>query len=77
MQSSSNDLLDRILSSHPDMKREQLVAMVEQKKQESHGLLSDEGAARLVAQQLSVSPPSSSLSDQRISSVHPGLNNVT
>ncbi|HEX4922293.1 MAG TPA: hypothetical protein VFV92_16320, partial [Candidatus Bathyarchaeia archaeon] len=49
----------------------------EQKKQESHGLLSDEGAARLVAQQLSVPPPSSSLSDQRISSVHPGLNTVT
>jgi len=46
--------------------------------QESHGLLSDEGAIRLLAQQLSVSPPASSdLKDQRISSVHAGLNDST
>src|SRR5262245_52122210 len=52
--------------------------MVEQKKQESHGLLSDEGAIRLVAQQLSIpSLPTASLTDQRISSVHAGLNNST
>jgi len=77
MQSSSSDLVTRILSGNPTLKREQLVAMIEQKKQESHGLLSDEGAARLVAQQLSVSPLSENLSDQRISSIHSGLNNVT
>jgi len=77
MQSSSNDLLTRILSNNPTLKREQLVAMIEEKKQESHGLLSEEGAVRLIAQQLSISSPSSSLSDQRISSVHPGFNNVT
>jgi replication factor A1 len=78
MQASFNDLLTRILSTNPTLKREQLVAMIEQKKQESHGLLSDEGAVRLVAQQLSVSPlPSAGLADQRISSLHAGLNNAT
>ena len=78
MQASFNDLLTRILSTNPALKREQLVAMIEQKKQESHGLLSDEGAVRLVAQQLSVSPlPSAGLTDQRISSVHSGLSNAT
>src|ERR1700756_1373883 len=78
MQASFNDLLTRILSTNPTLKRELLVAMIEQKKQESHGLLSDEGAVRLVAQQLSVSPlPSADLADQRISSLHAGLNNAT
>jgi replication factor A1 len=78
MPSSFNDLLTQILSTNPSLDRDKLVAMIEQKKQESHGLLSDEGAVRLVAQQLSISPlPSSGLSDQRISSVHAGLNNST
>lgn len=52
--------------------------MIEQKKQDSHGLLSDEGAVRLVAQQLSILPLSNiGLQDQRIRSVHAGLNDVT
>ena len=78
MQATFSDLVTRILSTNPSLKREQLEAMIEQKKQESHGLLSDEGAVRLVAQQLSVSPmPSAGLADQRISSLHAGLNNAT
>ncbi|HYY92381.1 MAG TPA: OB-fold nucleic acid binding domain-containing protein, partial [Candidatus Dormibacteraeota bacterium] len=67
-----------ILSNNPTVGRDQLVTMVQQKKQESHGLLSDEGAIRLVAQQLSISSlPSTGFADQRISSVHAGLNNST
>ena len=78
MQATFSDLVTRILSTNPSLKREQLEAMIEQKKQESHGLLSDEGAVRLVAQQLSVSPVhSAGLGDQRISSLHAGLNNAT
>lgn len=78
MPASFNDLLNHILNSNPNLGRDQLLAMVEQKKTESHGLLSDEGAIRLVAQQLSIaSLPSASVSDQRIVSVHAGLNNST
>ena len=77
MPASFDELLDQILSSNPNMDRVQLVIMVEQKKQESHGLLSDEGAIRLVAQQLSITTPSMGLSDQSIASVQPGLNNST
>lgn len=78
MQATFSDLLSQILSTNPALKREQLEAMIEQKKQESHGLLSDEGAVRLVAQQLSISPlPSTGFADQRISSLHAGLNNAT
>jgi replication factor A1 len=73
-----DDLLNQILSGNPKIGRDELLTMVERKKEESHGLLSDEGAIRLLAQQLSVSPPASSdLKDQRISSVHAGLNDST
>jgi len=78
MPASFDDLLNQILSSNPSISRDQLITMVEQKKQESHGLLSDEGAIRLVAQQLSISSlPTVGFADQRISSVHAGLNNST
>ena len=73
-----DDLLNQILSGNPKIGRDELLTMVERKKEESHGLLSDEGAIRLLAQQLSASPPASSdLKDQRISSVHAGLNDST
>jgi replication factor A1 len=73
-----DDLLNQILSGNPKLGRDELLTMVQRKKEESHGLLSDEGAIRLLAQQLSVSPPASSdLKDQRISSVHAGLNDST
>ena len=75
---SFDDLLNQIISQNPSIARDQLLAMIEQKKQQSHGLLSDEGAVRLVAQQLSISaPPPSNIGDQSISSVHSGLNNST
>ena len=73
-----DDVLNQILSGNPKIGRDELLTMVQRKKEESHGLLSDEGAIRLLAQQLSVSPPSiSDLKDQRISSVHAGLNDST
>ena len=73
-----DDLLNQILSGNPKIGRDELLTMVERKKEESHGLLSDEGAIRLLAQQLSVAPQASSdLKDQRISSVHAGLNDST
>ena len=73
-----DDLLNQILSGNPKIGRDELLTMVQRKKEESHGLLSDEGAIRLLAQQLSVSPPAGlDLKDQRISSVHAGLNDST
>ncbi len=78
MTASSDDLLNQILSANPKIVRDELLSMVERKKQESHGLLSDEGAIRLLAQQLSgTSFPTLDLKDQRITSVHAGLNDAT
>jgi replication factor A1 len=75
---SSENLLNQILAKNPDMQREELLSMVERKKQESHGLLSDEGAVRLLAQQLAgLSGQAVNISDLRISSIQAGLSDAT
>ena len=74
MTGSLEDFLNHILSQNPNIARENLLFLVERKKQESHGLLSDEGAIMLVAQQLSVmAVTSDGVGDQRIVSVQAGL----
>lgn len=78
MSESFELILSQILERTPGLPREQLLSMVEKKKQESHGLLSDEGAIRLVAQQMSLPAfPSQAIGDMRISSVQAGLSNVS
>ncbi|TMI55328.1 hypothetical protein E6H14_09285, partial [Candidatus Bathyarchaeota archaeon] len=78
MTESSENLLNHILAKNPGMPREELLTLIEQKKQESHGLLSDEGATRLLAQQLAgLSGEAVNISDQRISSVQAGLSDAT
>src|SRR5467141_4239446 len=78
MTESSENLLNQILAKNPGIEREELLSMVERKKQESHGLLSDEGAVRLLAQQLAgLSGQSVNISDLRISSIQAGLSDAT
>src|SRR5437660_9185100 len=78
MTESSENLLNHILTKNPGMPREELFSLIERKKQESHGLLSDEGATRLLAQQLAgLSGEAVNISDQRISSVQAGLSDAT
>src|SRR6266851_9618677 len=78
MTESSENLLNHILAKNPGMPRDELLSMVERKKQESHGLLSEEGAVRLLAQQLAgLSGEAVNISDQRISSVQAGLSDAT
>src|SRR4029077_7667654 len=75
---SSENLLNQILAKNPGMPRDELLSMVERKKLESHGLLSDEGAVRLLAQQLAgLLGQSVNISDVRISSVQAGLSDAT
>ncbi len=74
MSESFENLISLILSQNPSLPRDELLQLLERKKQESHGLLSDEGAIRLLAQQMSVSlEPSESLTDQSIASLQAGL----
>ncbi len=74
MSDQFKDILNLILSQNPNIQPEELLTLVERKKQESHGLLSDEGAIRLLAQQLSTtSVPVQGVGDQRIASLQAGL----
>ena len=67
-------LLEHILSQNPSIDKKELLSLVEKKKQESHGLLSDEGAILLLAQQWAIKTFSSDeVKDQRIASVQSGL----
>lgn len=78
MTDSFETILNHILSQKPSIPRQELLSLVERKKQESHGLLSDEGAIRLVAQQMSLAAsPSPEIRDQRIASVQAGLRDVS
>jgi ssDNA-binding replication factor A large subunit len=74
MTESLENIVNLILLQNPSLPREELMSLLERKKQDSHGLLSDEGAIRLLAQQLSVTMDSpESVADQRIASVQAGL----
>ncbi len=48
------ETVDQILSSCSDIKREEIIKMIENKKNEAGGFLSNETAARLVASELGV-----------------------
>src|SRR2546421_12176226 len=78
MTESSDNLLNHILAKNPGMPREELLTLIERKKQESHGLLSDEGATRLLAQQLAgLSGEAVKILEQRVSSGQARLSNAT
>jgi replication factor A1 len=51
--------------------------LIEQKKREGRGLLSDEGAARLVAEELLIQTRGADLGRMRVKDLVPGLNDVT
>jgi len=75
---SFDGLLNKILTKYPEKTREEVIRLVERRKEDSHGLLSDVGAMSLVAQQLLVQQDGHAvLGDQKIISVHAGLNDVT
>jgi replication factor A1 len=72
-------IVEDILAKRPDLTEEQVQALVEEKKKEGRGLLSDEGAARLVAEELLVQTrgTSSELGRMQVKDLVSGLNDVT
>ena len=66
-----------ILSKRPELSQDQVVALIEEKKREGRGLLSDEGAARLVAEELLIQTRGTELGRMRVKDLVPGLNDVT
>ena len=69
--------MEDILSKRREFSQEQILALIEEKKQEGRGLLSDEGAARLVAEELLIQTRGSDLGRMQVKDLVSGLNDVT
>ncbi|MGD0423040.1 MAG: hypothetical protein ABSA92_06235 [Candidatus Bathyarchaeia archaeon] len=69
-------IIDEILSKRPDLSADQVRALVEEKKRELPDFLSDEGAARLVAEELLIKTNGTRLGRMQIKDLVNGLNDV-
>jgi replication factor A1 len=75
---SFESILDKIIARRPRLKREEILEIVEKKRDEAGSLLNREGAAFLVAAELGVPLADSSLSTKlEIKDLMSSLNNVT
>ncbi|MBS7642477.1 MAG: hypothetical protein QW374_05130 [Candidatus Bathyarchaeia archaeon] len=74
-----NSLIEAILSIRKDLSRDDILRMIEEKKREFLGFLSDEGAALILAQELGLTMESTSsgYSETKLSSLVPGLRSVS
>ena len=75
--STVQSIVDDILSKRHDLSAEQVFALIEEKKNEGRGLLSDEGAARLVAEELLIQMRGTDLGRMQVKDLVSGLNDVT
>src|SRR3972149_7520207 len=75
--STVQSIVDDILSKRHDLSAEQVFALIEEKKKEGRGLLSDEGAARLVAEELLIQTHGTELGRMQVKHLVSGLNDVT
>ena len=70
-------IVEDILAKRRELSPEQILALIEEKKKEGHGLLSDEGAARLVAEELLIQTRGGSdLGRMQVKDLVSGLNDV-
>lgn len=72
-----DEIVKRIAESKPNLTPEKVREMIEEKKRQYHGLLTDEGAAHLVAQDVGVDLGYSNGKAVKLSSLVPGLRDVT
>jgi len=75
--SAIEDLIAKILTQRKDLTREQIENLIEEKKHEAQDLLSEEGAARLVAEELLVEMEPVGVPTMMIRDVVAGLNDVS
>jgi replication factor A1 len=69
--------VEDILIKRRDLSQDQILALIEEKKKEGRGLLSDEGAARLVAEELLIQTRGTELGRMQVKDLVSGLNDVT
>jgi len=70
-------IIRKILEQRKDLTRKEVLDLIEVKKKEAHDLLSDEGAARLVAQDLLVKIEGRTFGEIKIVNLVTSLNDVT
>jgi len=70
-------IIDEILTKRSDLTTNQILSLIEEKKKEGRGLLSDEGAARLVAEELLIQTSGTALGRMQVKNLVSGLNDVT
>ena len=75
--STVQTIVEDILSKRHDLSEDRVLALIEEKKKEGHGLLSDEGAARLVAEELLIQTRGTELGRMQLRDLVSGLNDVT
>jgi len=75
--SETERIIETILTQRRDLTREKLLSLIEDKKKRAGDLLSDEGATRLVAQDLLVEMEAKRMAGIRIVDLVTGLNDVT
>lgn len=66
-----------ILSKRSDLSEDQILGLIDEKKKEGRGLLSDEGAARLVAEELLIQTQGTKLGRMQVKELVSGLNDVS
>ena len=75
---SLEEIVERILSSRSDLKRKEVLEMIEKKKREAGDFLTDETVARIVASELGVESRKKPLRlEIQIQDLVSGLNDVT
>jgi len=70
-------IVDEILAKRGELTSNQILELIEQKKKEGRGLLSDEGAARLVAEELLIQTHGAAIGRLQVKNIVSGLNDVT
>ena len=75
--SAVHAIVEDILSKRRDLSQEEVIMLIEKKKKEGRGLLSDEGAARLVAEELLIRTRGKELGRMQVKDLVSGLNDVT
>jgi ssDNA-binding replication factor A large subunit len=75
--SAVQSIVEDIVSKRPDLSGDQILALIEEKKKEGRGLLSDEGAARLVAEELLIQTRGTELGRMQVRDLVSGLNDVS
>lgn len=72
-----HSIVEDILSKRPDLSEDRILTLIEEKKKQGRGLLSDEGAARLVAEELLIQTRGSELGRMQVKDLVSGLNDVS